>query len=107
MKLLSQSSPTTQQKVTKQSLDNIYEKQGVSRGEAIKLTTKGRSIEVTLGKQNEKNKKPMFSHEDLIKLQVNRNMTNNDILAVGGMIRVVTGRKGIELGLKGSSVKRV
>ena len=102
VKLLSQSSPTTQQKVTTKSLDNLYEMKGVKKGETVQLTTMGRDIQVTLGKPSEKKLKPMFSHDDLIKLQVSQNMTNNDILAVGGMIRVITGRKNVEVGFKGA-----
>ena len=50
--------------------DNIYEIKGVKKGETVQLTTKGGDIQVTLGKPSEKKVKPMFSHDDLIKLQV-------------------------------------
>ena len=86
-------SSKTQEQVTSKLLDTLFLEKGVSKqGGVAHLATKGTPKPVTVGKSRSKKSLPKFSIEDLTKLQVTRNLSDKDTLAVASFIRVKAGR---------------
>ena len=101
VELVKNHSEKTLQQVTSKLLDVIYEDKGVSkRGGTTLLGTKGAPKLVTVGTSRTEKPKPKYSIEDLSKLQVARNMSDNDTIAVASFLRVKGGRTCVERNLK-------
>ena len=95
--LIRNHSEKTQQQVTSKILDAICDEKGVSRqGGSTMLATKGLPKLVTIGKSRISKPAPKYTLEDLSKLQVSRNLSDNDTLAVASFLRTKGGRKSVE-----------
>ena len=99
--LVRNKSEKTQEQVTSKLLDAIYQNKGVSKqgGVAI-LATKGAPKQVMVGKSRNAKPSPKFTLEDMTKLQVSRNLSDKDTLAVASFIRVKAGRDAVQPNLK-------
>lgn len=105
--LLRNHSEKTQQQVASKLLDAIYEDKGVSKqGGSTLLATKGQPKLVTVGTCRTKKPSPKYTIEDLSKLQVARNLSDKDTLAIGAFLRVKGGRSCVEVNLKTGLVDR-
>ena len=93
-------SEKTQEQVTAKILDAICEDKGVSKqGGSTLLATKGLPKLVTIGQNRSSKPSPKYSIEDLSKLQVSRNLSDKDTLAVASFLRIKGGRKCVETNL--------
>ena len=100
-------STKTQEQVTFKMLDTLFQDKGVSKqGGVAHLATKGTPKPVTVGKSRNKKSLPKFSVEDLTRLQVSRNLSDKDTLAVANFIRVKAGRGAVESNLKKGLTER-
>ena len=91
----------TQEHVASKLLDAIYEDKGVSKqGGSTLLATKGQTKLVTVGTCRTRKPNPKYTIEDLSKLQVARNLSDNDMLAIASFLRVKGGRSCVEVNLK-------
>ena len=94
-------SDKTQQQVTSKMLDALFDDKGVSKqGGVALLATKGTPKSVTVGKTRVSKPSPKFTLEDMTKLQVSRNLSDKDTLAIASFIRTKGGRKIVEPNLK-------
>ena len=99
--LIRHKSEKTQEQVTSKMLDAIFQDKGVSKqGGVALLATKGTPKPVTVGKSRVSKPSPKFTLEDMTKLQVSRNLSDKDTLAVASFIRVKAGRNAVESNLK-------
>jgi hypothetical protein len=64
------------------------------------LATKGHPKLVTVGTSRTKKPNPKYSMEDLSKLQVAKNLSDNDTVAIASFLRVKGGRTCVEANLK-------
>ena len=55
---------------------------------------------MTIGKNRSSKLNPKYTIEDLHKLQVSRNLSDNDTIAVASFLRVKGGRNSVETNLK-------
>ena len=94
-------SEKTQEQVTSKMLDVIFKEKGISKqGGVALIATKGTPKPVTVGKSRVSKPSPKFSIDDLTKLQVTRNFSDKDTIAVASFLRVKAGRKAVETNLK-------
>ena len=94
-------SEKTQEQVTSKLLDAIFEEKGVSKeGGSTTLATKGCPKMVAVGNSRSNKPNPKYSIEEISKLQVSRNLSDNDTLAIASFLRVKGGRKCVETNLK-------
>ena len=85
------------EQVTSKLLKNIYDVNGTStRGGSVKLATKGTPLQVQLGTNNNNKHNKAFTLEEMNSLQITRNFSDKDTLAVANFIRVKKGRSSIE-----------
>ena len=110
VELVRSHSEKTQEQVTVKMLDAIWEKKGLSKqGGSTFLATKGNPKLVKIGNDKTIKPVPKYSIEDLTKLQVSRNLSDNDTLAVARFLRTKGGRNSVEAnlseGLKGRNHK--
>ena len=94
------SSPQKERLIT-QLLKEKVDKENLKLGCTLKLRTKGRSMNVKVGKEKlSPPKTAMFSHETLLKIQNTRSKSNNEMKKMAHDIRVVCGKKSIEKGFR-------
>ena len=105
--LIRSHSEKTQEQVTSKMLDAIFQEKGVSKqGGVALIATKGTPKSVTVGKSRAARPSPKFSIEDLTRLQVTRNFSDKDTLAVANFLRVKAGRQAVEPNLKNGLKER-
>ena len=105
--LIRSHSEKTQEQVTYKMLNAIFEEKGVSKqGGVALIATKGTPKSVTVGKSRAARPSPKFSIEDLTRLQVTRNFSDKDTLAVANFLRVKAGRQAVEPNLKNGLKER-
>ena len=101
VELIRNHSEKTQEQVTSKILDAICQEKGVSKeGGSTMLATKGLPKLVTIGKSRTSRPNPKYTIEDLTKLQVSRNLSDNDTLAVASFLRTKGGKNSVETNLK-------
>ena len=83
------------------NIGNLHE----GKGAVAKLSTGGTPLTVQVG-CGDKNKTPPVSFEELNHLQMSRNFSDNDTLAVANFYRVKNGRNSIEPNLKNHLIER-
>ena len=95
--LLRQKSEKTQEQVTSKMLDAIFNDKGVSNvGGEVTLSTKGACKSVVVGKNRLEKPRPKFTLQDLTKLQVSRNFSDKDTIAIASFLRVKAGKHSVE-----------
>ena len=95
--LIRQKSEKTQEQVTSKILDALFNDKGVSNlGGEITLSTKGASKSVVVGKNRFEKPRPKFTLRDMTKLQVSRNFSDKDTLAIASFLRVKAGKHSVE-----------
>ena len=95
--LLRQKSEKTQEQVTSKMLDAIFNDKGVSNvGGEVTLSTKGACKSVVVGKNRLEKPRPQFTLQDLTKLQVSRNFSDKDTIAIASFLRVKAGKHSVE-----------
>ena len=100
VELVRSHSEKTREQVTSKILDAICEDKGISKqGGSTFLATKGLPKLVTIGKQKNIKATPKYSIDDLSKLQISRNLSDNDTLAIAAFLRTKAGRKSVEANL--------
>ena len=105
--LIRNHSEKTQQQVTSKMLDAMCEEQGVSmQGGSTMLATKGLPKLVTIGNSRTLKSTPKYSIEDLSKLQISRNFSDNDTKAVASFLRIKGGRQAVEPNLSQGLIER-
>ena len=99
--LVRNNSEKLKEQVTSRLLKEICEvKEITTSGGITKLATKGKPLQVTVGQDNNNKPSSKFTLEDMTKLQISRNMSDKDTLAVANFIRVKAGRHSVEKHLK-------
>ena len=95
-------------RVISSGLKSVFAESGVTtRGGTLAIATGGKPVTVTLG-LNVKGvrAKPRWTHEDLIKLQTNNNLSDRTIMSIAAASRVVSGRTAVEPNFKGALKER-
>ena len=102
LQLVRSNSNKAKEQVASSLLKEIYETKNISTSGGIttKIATKGTPLQVTVGQDNNNNHSAKFTLEDMTKLQISRNLTDKDTLAVANFIRVKAGRHAVEKNLK-------
>ena len=99
--LIRQSSEKTTKNILGESLKSHYSDLGVERGQAITLSTRGPNISAVLGQPKNPIKiGPTFTHDSLFKLQLKRNLSDNDLLEIRTAVRKTCGKLSVESGMK-------
>ena len=85
--MIRQKSEKTQEQVTSKMLDAIFNDKGVSKqGGETTLSTKGTPKPVIIGKNRLDKPRPKFTVQDLTGLQVSRNFSDKDTIAIASFI---------------------
>ena len=78
-------------------LDAIFNDKGGSNvGGEVTLSTKGACKSVVVGKNRLEKPRPKFTLQDLTKLQVSRNFSDKDTIAIASFLHVKAGKHSIE-----------
>ena len=95
-------------RVISSGLKSVFADSGVTtRGGTMAIATGGKPVTVTLGSNVKRIRaKPRWTHDDLIKLQTNNNLSDRTILSIAAASRVVSGRTAVEPNLKGALKER-
>ena len=96
--LVREASPGTQEVVAARLLDNICNNNGVDkRSGTLTLRTGGSRKTVSIGKPKVQRQ---FSTEDLVRMKIHFNFTDNRTLELANALRVVLGKFAVESGLR-------